>query len=64
MVGTQTSVTGGAVTIVVGGHTQLDGAVIAAVDAAGSDTGALTPTTDTLGVTDVLDEATSTRAWG
>ena len=52
----QTSLTGGnAVDISVGGHTQIDGAVVAQINSDGTDGGNLTIDTGTLGVSDIED---------
>ncbi|MGY5796418.1 hemagglutinin repeat-containing protein [Rheinheimera faecalis] len=53
------SITGGAVAIDVNGHTQLNGALIAALDAQGKDTGNLSLTTGSFAFTDLTNKSYS-----
>lgn len=55
------SITGGAVDITVDGHTQLTGALIAALDIEGNDTGQLSLTTGSLDFTDLSNRSYSSN---
>ena len=55
------SLTGGEVNVDVAGHTQLNGAVIAATDENGADTGNLELSTQTFGFEDLTNRSTSTQ---